>query len=101
MGGAFQVQFRAGGIFYCKQFPCTASWQEADGDVQIDWGKYGKYVLRPQPDGSLAGSVVGTPDDWRKASLVREFTPAEELLSASAWELHYENGPPFRVEAAA
>jgi len=92
------VQFRAGNVFYCKQFPCTATWQEVEGIVQIDWGKFGKYEMRPQADGSLVGSVLGKPDDWRKAYLVREFTPAEELLSASAWMLHHEGGPPFRVE---
>eukprot|EP00965_Chrysotila_dentata_P211460 6186468-Pleurochrysis_carterae.AAC.3 len=66
--------------------------------VLVDWGKYGKYELVAQEDGVLSGSVLGKPDDWRKAVFVREHSPAEQLVSASAWELSHGGGKPFRVE---
>ena len=105
-GGAFEVEFRPDGVFWCKKFPAEASYA-IEGDVlKIDWGKFGKYVLRSaggnpgEPPAVLAGGVDGStnPDDWRKATFVRSFTPQEALLSGSAWQLHFENGTPFRVE---
>lgn len=107
-GGEFEVEFREKNIFWCKRFANEASWTEVQpGVVGVNWGKYGNYQLTAQPDGSFAGGVLttdasGAPvvntNDWRKATFVRAFTPAEELLSGSAWMLHYENGVPFRVE---
>mmetsp|Transcript_23929 Transcript_23929/g.77241 ORF Transcript_23929/g.77241 Transcript_23929/m.77241 type:complete len:191 (+) Transcript_23929:51-623(+) len=97
-GGVFEVEFRKGGTFWCRKFANDAKWEQQDAVVRVDWGKYGKYELAMQPDGSLSGGVLGKPEDWRKAVFVRAFTPTEELLSGSAWMLHYENGVPFRVE---
>ena len=49
----------------------------------------------------LVGGVRGNEADWRKASFKRAFTPQEELVSGSAWMLHFENGVPFRIELRA
>ncbi len=94
------MQFRAGGVFWCPQFPADAKWAFNGTVVEIDWGKYGQYVLQPQGS-ELVGSSRGNPTDWRKASFKRAFTPMEELCSGSAWMLHFENGVPFRVELRA
>ena len=125
-GGTFQVEIRADGAFWCRKFAVDSTWELKDDGrtVYIDWRKYGKYELVINDDGTLAGSVQGKPDDWRKAVFVRAFTPAEVpcsqpspspaahhsvhqphaltlaqvLLSGSSWMLSYEGGKPFGVE---
>jgi hypothetical protein len=97
-GGEFSVQLRANGVFYCRKFPAESTWSFIDGTLAIDWKKYGKYVLKPQADGSLKGSVLDKPEDWRTAKFVRARTAAEELVDASAWDISYAGGAPFRVE---
>ena len=99
-GGTFQVEIRADGAFWCRKFAVDSTWELKDDGrtVYIDWRKYGKYDLVINDDGSLAGSVQGKPDDWRKAAFVRAFSPAELLLSGSSWMLSYEGGKPFGVE---
>ena len=98
-GGTFRVELRQGGVFWCRKFANTATWtwDFTSGTLSIDWGKYGKYTLAMK-DGTLEGSVVGQPDDWRKATFVRARTAAESLIDASGWMLSYEGGAPFRVE---
>ena len=89
-------------IFWCPQFPADARWafSAESQTLEIDWGKYGQYVLKVQGS-ELVGGVRGNESDWRKASFKRAFTPQEELISGSAWMLHFENGVPFRVELRA
>ena len=96
-GGTFEVQLRARNIFWCPQFPADARWAfSAESQaLEIDWGKYGQYVLKVQGS-ELVGGARGNESDWRKASFKRAFTPQEELISGSAWMLHFENGVPFR-----
>ena len=98
-GGTFDVQLRDGGVFWCPAFPAQATWAYSPETttLEIDWGKYGQYVLRVQGD-ELVGGVRGNEADWRKASFKRAFTPTEALVSGSAWMLHFENGVPFRIE---
>ena len=101
-GGTFEVQLRARNIFWCPQFPAAATWafSAETQTLEIDWGKYGQYVLKVQGS-ELVGGVRGNESDWRKASFKRAFTPQEELVSGSAWMLHFENGVPFRIELRA
>ena len=106
-GGTIAVELRAGGVFWCRKFPAAASYAVEGDTVKIDWGRFGKYELNAKSGDAgagvtavLMGSVAGSDatDDWRTATFVRPFTPQEELLSGSAWELHHEGGTPFRVE---
>jgi len=106
-GGTIAVELRAGGVFWCRKFPAAASYAVEGDTVKIDWGRFGRYELNAKSGDAgagvtavLMGSVAGSDatDDWRTASFVRPFTPQEELLSGSAWELHHEGGTPFRVE---
>ena len=42
--GAFPVQIRRYGSFYCQQYCTTSSWAILDtGKLFIDFGKYGKF----------------------------------------------------------
>ena len=96
-GGTFDVQFRDGGVFWCPQFPSDAKWSFNGTMLEIDWGKFGQYVLNVEGE-QLKGGVRGNPSDWRIATFKRAFTDAEKILSGSAWMIHFENGTPFRVE---
>ena len=96
-GGTFEVELRAGGIFWCSQFPAAARWSFDAGTLEIDWDRFGQYVLQLEGD-ELVGSVKGREASWRRARFKRAFTPQEELLSGSAWMLHGKAGAPFRVE---
>ena len=55
--------------------------------------QFGQYVLKVVGS-ELVGGVRGNEADWRKATFKRAFTPQEELVSGSAWMLHFENGVP-------
>jgi len=80
--GKFLVEFHADAYnhFVCSDFPAHSHWSlvdDADGDpytpsVHINWGKFGKYVLKMSADGkSMEGSAEGQPDNWRKAKRMR------------------------------
>jgi hypothetical protein len=50
--------------------------------VDIDWGKYGKYTMAVGADArSMDGSAVGAPENWRKAQMKREHTAAEKCIT--------------------
>ena len=77
-GGKFPIEFRADGFnhFVCESFPAHAHWKLLNDDtptptVHIDWAKFGQYELVIAADGqSMAGSAVGQPDNWRKATRI-------------------------------
>ena len=101
-GGSFEVELRPTGEFWCRRFPADARWQLDPTDANkltIQWRQFGDYLLDYKQEEQLfRGSVIGKPDAWRTAQLLRPFTPQEELLSASAWSLSHEGGKSFRVE---
>jgi len=42
------------------------------GQLDINWGKYGDYVLQYDPVSNIfSGSVKGDPAKWRRARFVR------------------------------
>ena len=97
-GGTFEIELRSEGEFWCSQFPAAARWSFDAGTLEIDWDRFGQYVLQLEGD-ELVGSVKGKESSWRRARFKRAFTPQEELLSGSAWVLEGMAGaPPFRVE---
>mmetsp|Transcript_12539 Transcript_12539/g.21028 ORF Transcript_12539/g.21028 Transcript_12539/m.21028 type:complete len:396 (+) Transcript_12539:185-1372(+) len=83
-GGTFEVQFHADGVFWCPKYSAESTWTFDGATVEIDWGKFGNYVLQPQGD-QLVGSVRGKSSSWRKASFKREFTP-EEVEAVSRFD---------------
>lgn len=81
-GGSFPVEFRADGFnhFVSKDFPAHSHWSMTGDTVYINWGAYGEYELILDDAGdSMAGSVKGQPENWRKA--VRK-GPLEEAVAA-------------------
>ena len=96
-GGQFEVHLRPGGRFYAPKFPTKSSWAVEGPTLNIDFGKYGKYALEQQADGTLSGSAVGAPDNWRKMAFVRAFAPAELALFDSVWDFAHPGGS-FPVE---
>eukprot|EP00320_Phaeocystis_rex_P006639 CAMPEP_0119061010 /NCGR_PEP_ID=MMETSP1178-20130426/4885_1 /TAXON_ID=33656 /ORGANISM="unid sp, Strain CCMP2000" /LENGTH=252 /DNA_ID=CAMNT_0007042175 /DNA_START=57 /DNA_END=815 /DNA_ORIENTATION=+ len=104
-GGIFRVQLRAAGTFWCPDFQEAATWafEPETMTLDIDWGKYGQYVLRFVNEGegaqvSLAGSARGDESNWRKMHFVRPFSEQEQLVSGSVWKMHFEEAEPLRVE---
>ena len=99
-GGTFDVQLRNGGEFWCPIFPALATWSfsTSTSTLEIDWGKYGNYVLRKQGE-EFVGGVRGDEElHWRRMCFKRSFTPQELLLSGSAWMMHFVDEAPQRVE---
>ena len=81
-GGSFGVQFKADGYnhFNCPSYPSHSHYSlDSHGTgntIEIDWGKYGTYVLAIDPDTKTAtGSTKGNPQDWRRMSWVRDLQP--------------------------
>ena len=91
-GGAFEVNFVAGGEFVCTSYPAHSHWTMEGNQIKIDWSKYGKYEMDVDCDGkSMVGFYSGYPDEWRKAVFVREHTAEETeqfLLAAAAAHSH-------------
>ena len=56
----------------CTDFPAQSHWKLTGNVIHISWGKYGNYELIVADDGqSMAGSAVGQPTNWRKATRVK------------------------------
>eukprot|EP00931_Biecheleriopsis_adriatica_P016552 TRINITY_DN12160_c0_g1_i1.p1 TRINITY_DN12160_c0_g1~~TRINITY_DN12160_c0_g1_i1.p1 ORF type:complete len:204 (+),score=46.73 TRINITY_DN12160_c0_g1_i1:54-665(+) len=73
-GGKFPVTFKADGYnhFQCDQFPAHAHWSLEGDQLKINWAEYGKYVLTVDAAAkTMSGSSEGAPEDWRKASFLR------------------------------
>ena len=107
--GVFEVHLRSGGRFFAPKFPEKSKWKCtneccADGKtcchLQIEWGKYGQYALE-MDEASVppccSGSVKGNPENWRKMTMKRPFTPQELKLMDSEWTLEHPGGS-FAVE---
>ena len=62
---------------------------------------YGQYELTSEDGASWAGSTVGKPEDWRKATFLRPLSEVESLLmgqgAGSEWDFAYEGGS-FKVQ---
>ena len=59
-----------------------ASWAFDGMTLEIDWGRYGQYVLKQTQGNELAGGARKDLSNWRKASFKRAFSPTEERLIA-------------------
>merc|ERR1712046_400084 len=101
-GGSFEVCFRPGGHFFCPSYQALANYQLHDGGkrVAVDWKGFGQYELTSEDGKSWAGSLVGKPEDWRKATFLRPLSDVELLLlgegEGSEWNFSFEGGS-FKV----
>lgn len=99
-GGQFDVHLRPGGRFFAPNFQARASWSVSeDGEMFIEWGKFGQYKLSITDPAARAfeGAAVSNAQSWRKMALRRPFTVAEMKLMDSEWELEHPGGK-FNVE---
>lgn len=97
--GAFEVQLRPAGRFFCAQYQTKSSWVIADDMLKINFGKFGNYELRPDdPSGAnWSGSQPGVPSNWRKMKKIRPFVTEELAVFDSEWNFEYAGGS-FLVE---
>lgn len=83
--GSFEVEFHADGFnhFICHKYPAHAHWSmTSDGKITINWGSYGEYELILDAEKmAMTGHKKGQPMNWRKAQLVRFFSPQEFAAS--------------------
>ena len=87
--------------FWCARFPERATWALRGDALRVDFGKHGVFDFREELLGAWEGARVNSKKDWRKLFFKRTRTPAEKLVSGSAWLVHFKNGRPFRVELRA
>ena len=66
--------------------------------IDVDFGKFGTFDFREAHLGVWEGHRHTDEADWRRCVFKRSLTPAEQLVSGSAWDLHFKRGTPFRVE---
>jgi len=89
-----KVCFRPGGNFYSKDHPEAASWRIFDGEVLLDWKKYGRYVLSVDEGKHMKGYALpkdeADPKNWRKTLYFGALSPLEKLLfgdgEGTEWE---------------
>merc|ERR1719272_1212403 len=96
-GGAFEVEFRVGNIFYCPSYPAISTWTQEGNKVVVDWKNFGTYDMVLSDDKTMAGAYRGYPDDWRKASLSK--THSAEERAAHAAEGHPKIAPHVHTSA--
>jgi len=105
-GGSFEVCLRPGGVFFCPTYHAASRWCNKPGSsvIAIAWEQYGCYELEvtSQSPFKLAGSIVGSPADWRKMEPRRALSAAETKLlgvrgTGTQWKFSY-NGGEFDVQ---
>lgn len=92
----FIFNFRCDGFnhFVCPQYPAHSHWTSNDNQVEIDWGKYGKYeFVIDAATGTMNGCKKGEPQNWRRATFVRPLG-VDALASVAHEHAHdHEHGP--------
>jgi hypothetical protein len=84
--GQLKVCFRPGGKFYCadEEFRTEATWSIFDGEILIDWQKFGRYVLSIDEGKHMKGYALPKneedPKNWRKTLYFGALSPVEKLL---------------------
>ena len=98
-GGSFDVELRNDGkTFWCRAFPDDCAYDLRGDELRVDFGKFGTFDFREAHLGVWEGHRHTDEADWRRCVFKRSLTPAEQLVSGSAWDLHFKRGTPFRVE---
>ena len=100
-GGEFEVHLRSKGRFWAPRFKCKSTWLlGSDAEtLQVDFQQYGKYQFQTSADG-FSGSSVGQPENWRRMTKKRAFSPAEVAVMDSKWKFEHAGGT-FEVELRA
>jgi hypothetical protein len=104
-GGQMKVCFRPGGHFFCAEHQGAATWKVYDGDILVDWGKFGRYVLAVDEGKHLKGHALPKDEsdkkNWRKTIYFGALSPVEKLLigdgEGTEWEFKGPEGS-FSVE---
>lgn len=100
-GGAFLVQLRPNGTFYCEKYQAQSYWQVVENKIYVDWKNYGQYEFVITNPSLIEGCVRGDASKWRKMRFVRGFNDLETALIGSGhgtvWNFQYEKGA-FDVE---
>jgi len=100
-GGKFDVCFRPAGHFFVPKFQAPARWKLDGDEVKIDWGKFGKYIMKwdvgkKTMDGMLDKEGADPAKDWRKANLREPLSEVEKVLygagAGTEWELEWKEG---------
>lgn len=94
--GVFDICLRPQGNFHCPLYPAMAKW-ELEGDVvNIDWGQYGKYLMKVNADRSIEGHAANNAQSWRTAAFKRPLSPEEIALIGNGygteWAFSWEFG---------
>jgi len=82
--GQLKVCFRPGGHFFCPTKQEGATWNIFDGEVLIDWQKYGRYVMTVDNGKHLKGHALpfneSDANNWRKTLYFGALSPVEKLF---------------------
>jgi hypothetical protein len=99
--GAFDVSFRANGVFQCAKYAGEASWAVNGANLLVNWKGYGVYEFPLTGTAALDGYAQGNTSNWRKIEFLRDFNATERLIFGdgygTAWNFIYEKGS-FEVE---
>ena len=96
--GEFDVHLRSKARFWAPKFQCKSTWRlQSDGNLRVDFQKYGDYEFAQLDNGTFCGSAVGNKDNWRTMQKLRPFSVAERALMDSRWEFEFAGGS-FEVE---
>merc|ERR1719215_147779 len=97
-GGQMKVCFRPGGHFFCKEHQGASTWRIVDGEILIEWGECGGFVLAVKEGKNMEGYCLHQPDEkrWRKTLYHSALSPVEKLLIGDAqgteWEFKHPGG---------
>ena len=80
--------------FSCPKFPAHSHWKViGNNSVEVNFGKYGDYILNFSDFTHLVGHKKDIPANWRRCTLNRSITPADKAdLSAhfSLWKIQLQ-----------
>ncbi len=85
-GGVFEVIFMTDGYnhFSCPKYPAHSHWKMlSEGSIEVNWGKYGDYIINFDDSTHLSGHKKDAPANWRRCVLNRSIT-AEDKADSSA-----------------
>ncbi len=101
-GGAFEVELRQNGTFYCNLFKANSTWKVVNSFLSVDWKEFGIYEFPLVDDNlSLSGGVKGDSSKWRQLKYLRSFNSSEKALIGdgfgTVWSFEYAKGS-FEVQ---
>jgi hypothetical protein len=75
--------------FSCPKFPAHSHWKViGNNSVEVNFGKYGDYILNFSDATHLVGHKKDIPANWRRCTLNRSITPADKADSSAHSHAH-------------